>query len=76
MLFIKLLVRYRNQTLLWQPHRMLLLLISGTSSLTARKEAEREGVEIRLYSIIYDAIEDKICYGRYAFTRYQRRSNR
>ena len=27
-------------------------------SLTARKEAEREGVEIRLYSIIYDAIED------------------
>ncbi|HXK99934.1 MAG TPA: translation initiation factor IF-2 [Dysgonamonadaceae bacterium] len=27
-------------------------------SLTARKEAEKEGVEIRLYSIIYDAIED------------------
>ena len=27
-------------------------------SLGARKEAEREGVEIRLYSIIYDAIEE------------------
>ncbi len=27
-------------------------------SLTARKEAEKEGVEFRLYSIIYDAIED------------------
>ncbi|HOV71285.1 MAG TPA: translation initiation factor IF-2 [Dysgonamonadaceae bacterium] len=27
-------------------------------SMAARKEAEKEGVEIRLYSIIYDAIED------------------
>jgi translation initiation factor IF-2 len=27
-------------------------------SLNARKEAEKEGVEIRLYSIIYDAIEE------------------
>ncbi len=27
-------------------------------SLSARKEAEKEGVEIRLYSIIYDAIEE------------------
>ncbi len=38
-------------------------------SVQARRNAEKDGVEIRLYSIIYDAIEEvKKCDGRYAFS--------
>ena len=45
-------------------------------SMAARKIAEKEEIDIRLYSIIYDAIEElKISNGRYAFSRNQRASN-
>ncbi len=46
-------------------------------SLSARKLAEKEEIDIRLYSIIYDAIEEiKGSYGGYAFTRNEGRDSR